>query len=469
MSPEHIDKLLTKHQPKLSTAEKQAVWQRISPRINEERSVASPYAYFTNLNIWTKTAAAALILVVVTSGTVTVADAAKPGDLLFPLERATERVRLAIASEAKASQLRSDLALERFAELEAIVAEEGRAVVEGVPEMVPTPDANFKVEADVFDDITIIKVEVADQKSILTTPLKTRAEIISFIQDWYGVPTSTIEASLDFSIKNRTSYVGERRLIAVDDSGEGRISVAINELLNQLEEVDDVLVREQILGVLLSQIDNISVPARSENVVPPLYEQRLRIDDNRIEVRDDNSRIRTESDDDVRIKLDENSSSKEDDKKSERDGDDDGAYEAVTAVHDEQEDLEDEEKRSIDDEVKEDKQREYDTKKEDNKQTSQDQETDRDDADEMTSNQDDDENQDREDDEAEVESDSKAIRKIEVKVEDGEADVKIEFTDTKLEYETEYTSKETLIAEIAGRTGYSVSAVEAVLSLEIKD
>ncbi len=469
MSPEHIDKLLTKHQPKLSTAEKQAVWQRISPRINEERSVASPYAYFTNLNIWTKTAAAALILVVVTSGTVTVADAAKPGDLLFPLERATERVRLAIASEAKASQLRSDLALERFAELEAIVAEEGRAVVEGVPEMVPTPDANFKVEADVFDDITIIKVEVADQKSILTTPLKTRAEIISFIQDWYGVPTSTIEASLDFSIKNRTSYVGERRLIAVDDSGEGRISVAINELLNQLEEVDDVLVREQILGVLLSQIDNISVPARSENVVPPLYEQRLRIDDNRIEVRDDNSRIRTESDDDVRIKLDENSSSKEDDKKSERDDDDDDAYEAVTAVHDEQDGLEDEEKRSIDDEVKEDKQREYDTKKEDNKQTSQDQETDRDDADEMTSNQDDDENQDREDDEAEVESDSKAIRKIEVKVEDGEADVKIEFTDTKLEYETEYTSKETLIAEIAGRTGYSVSAVEAVLSLEIKD
>jgi len=67
----------------------------------------------------------ALVVLLAAGGTVAVSDAARPGDVLFPIDRAAEEVRLSFTSNAEAkADLRARFAEERVAEFEEIVAEE---------------------------------------------------------------------------------------------------------------------------------------------------------------------------------------------------------------------------------------------------------------------------------------------------------------------------------------------------------
>ena len=68
----------------------------------------------------------ALMLVILLGATSTVAasGSAKPGDLLFPIDRATEEIRLALATPDQKELLQHTFIIERFAELREIVAEE---------------------------------------------------------------------------------------------------------------------------------------------------------------------------------------------------------------------------------------------------------------------------------------------------------------------------------------------------------
>lgn len=64
----------------------------------------------------------------------------------------------------------------------------------------------FEAEADVFTDITIVTVEINDQKSTFTTSAKTRAAVVAEIVSRY--PTlvlADVDAALDFEIENRLS------------------------------------------------------------------------------------------------------------------------------------------------------------------------------------------------------------------------------------------------------------------------
>ncbi len=86
--------------------------------------VVSPYAFYAT-RYRASFAYLALILVFVlgTSSTVAASEAARPGDLLFPVDRAKEEIRLRLADDSKKAELTAAQLEERYAELISILDE----------------------------------------------------------------------------------------------------------------------------------------------------------------------------------------------------------------------------------------------------------------------------------------------------------------------------------------------------------
>jgi hypothetical protein len=347
MLPEHLDHLLEQNQPKLSAAEEAELWQRIAPQVGVPTPVPSPYVFAS----FFKTRAMiplliALMVMVGAGGTVAVSEAAKPGDVLFPIERVVERTRLALASDERASQLRSTFAAERLAELEAILSEEG--VFFSYDDQIDTASSTDAVltlaaEADVFNDVTVVKVEINGKTYSFTTTATTRDEVVVEISQRYDISQELVANVLDFEIEERESRAGERGKYLVDDRGEERISIAAKELLNQLEEVNDSSVRDSLLMALLAQIDTVTVRGREDRgrgndawIDVRAEDKRIRIDDDRIEIREEGYRIRADRDGEVRVKTDDDA---ENDDEVEKDSWDDSDLRVDESGDDSQDDF----------------------------------------------------------------------------------------------------------------------------------
>lgn len=69
----------------------------------------------------------------------------------------------------------------------------------------------LEVEADIFTNETIVKVEINDRKSIFSTSAKTRDEIVAEVVSKYPTLTKAeVEAVLNLETENRSSRPGEK-------------------------------------------------------------------------------------------------------------------------------------------------------------------------------------------------------------------------------------------------------------------
>lgn len=457
MTPEQLDQKLETTRPTLSDAEVTALWHRIAKEMATPAPVPSPYHMFAWMPARALSPLALMLVVVLGLGsTVAVSEAAKPGDLLFPVERAVEQARLIIASEEYAAELRATFAAKRLGELEAILAEEGTYLAHDDGAFAALGEVmTFEAEADVFTDTTVVKVEVNDITRVFTTNVRTREAVVAEIARQYPVAPERIDAALDFEVEGRASRPGERGIVAVDGAGESRISAAASELLNMLEEVEDDRVRDELLGALVSQIDNVSVKGKErkgrgdrDRLDIRGDDSRVRIDDKRIEVREDGYRIRIDADGEVKVKEYGKSRNDDSDEWDEEDERDDSRGRDRDEDRDDDEDDDGESHGrgrggdSNDDDEDDDDEFEFE-----------DAETDEDDRD----------TEERE------EGMSDDVGKVEVRVEDGEAQVRVEYDGHEFEYETVYLSRSLLVADISARTGISEAEIELALDIEIKE
>lgn len=281
MPQDNFDEFMEKHRPLLSDAEVTALWNASAKRL-PKKAVASPYTAWLRVH---HVAPVAIVLIVLlgTGTTVAASNQAKPGDLLFPIERVVEKTQLVLASDEKAAELRTAFAEERLAELEAIITEE--------------------TEDTVHED---------DQE----------------------VPT-----------------------VLVSESGEVRISRAVNEMLDVVEEVRDED-RDEYVKTLLSRIDRVAVHGREEG--------RVRSDDKRFEVRDEDSRVRIDDkrvetrENGYRIRLDTDGEKKtKNDEKDRGDNKRDMPGYGIWDSSDYTEELEDEDENTFEDDSSRDDEEEY--------------------------------------------------------------------------------------------------------------
>src|SRR3989338_7817647 len=66
----------------------------------------------------------ALIIAFGVGGTVVVSDSARPGDLLFPVDRAVEDIRFSFTAQEDKAELKIKFANERLDEVESLVSDE---------------------------------------------------------------------------------------------------------------------------------------------------------------------------------------------------------------------------------------------------------------------------------------------------------------------------------------------------------
>lgn len=409
MPNDNLDKLLEKDRPTLSQEEKAAMLREIETRITAA-PVPTPYYPFAHSRKMVGVLTI-LALIVGTTGTVAASGNAKPGDLLFPIERAAEEVQLAFASESRAAELRVQFSAERLAELREIIAEE-------------TDTAATAVKA--------------------------------------------------------TSSTSSSPAVLVHESGEARIAKAITAVLDSLNDYKDAEARTRLLEELQTNVGRVKISGRDGSNVRIETEDHARIEikDDRIEIKDDGFRLRIEDDGEVRVRIEDTTDSDEDLRG--QDSSDDFMIDDRGHDSDDDDDKHEEEYEFEDNDDWEDEyfNEDYDDDDDDRRGRGGDDDDDEEDDwddDDSRHDDEDDHDDDREDDEdfshddQSEDGDEVLVQKFEVRVKDGEAEVRLELDNDRIEYETNYTSRAALVAEVAARSGLSAAVLSAVLDLEIDD
>lgn len=283
---------LRAHAPEhLSGAERRALWSSVSGRI---AGIPSPYApsFFTSHAM----IPLALIIAVLLSagGTVAAADAARPGDLLFPVDRAVEDLRLRLSSEGDKDDLRIKFANERLDEFSSIVSDEFGDDL---------PDAELtEAEADIFTNETIVKLEAGDRKALFSTSADTREEIIAAIESRYGFSKEAIDAVLVVETEDRASTAQD----GDESSADARLRVEhALDVLNGfvLATRGSASTSPGVLNAL--NVLEAHLLERSTSL-PEDLRVRIKDDRARFEFEDENGRTRVEfKDGEVRVKTDD--------------------------------------------------------------------------------------------------------------------------------------------------------------------
>jgi hypothetical protein len=200
-----------------------------------------------------------LVLLVGTGTTVAAADAARPGDLLFPVDRIVENVRLSVGSDDRKNELRLRFAEERVDELSEIIDEE-------------TAD----------DDLAMAEVESTQSVRLASTETDAAAD-----ED-----TERRKQRIEHGIETAISFL-EDALVRAEENGNTQavesleqVIVRLNERLEVLDERFEVRVREAVRAQSADEDD-------SENRVEVRIRNQAEIDE-RIDAVRDRIRVRIE-------------------------------------------------------------------------------------------------------------------------------------------------------------------------------
>jgi hypothetical protein len=308
---------------RLTESEKREVWNGVVSSI-EAHSLA-PYSLF-GLTKMPMHALIALVLLLGLGGTAAASDSSKPGDTLFGLDLAVEDLRLALANAESKDDLKLKFASERLDELEAIMnsSSDTKIALSNVTE----------IEADIFTNETVVKVEANDRHYLYTTNADTRAEIVAEVSAKFGIASATVDSLLNLEVEDRASRPddkddGDRIDDDEDDSRDrderARISAELlSNIENEFEASGNTQAKAALLNLLEARLGaNTDFRFRMEES----DDDRVRIEDDRIEIREDGERFRLDikSDGEVRIKSDSDDESDDDDDNSGRGrgGDDD--------------------------------------------------------------------------------------------------------------------------------------------------
>ena len=285
----------------MTLSEKEKVWQDILRKVEVQE--VSPYWL---LSLIQKPMISSLIIALIVAlgagGTIVAADSARPGDMLFGLDRAVENVRVALAQEENKDNLRIRFATERIREVEDLKKEDDDALLGTVSE----------IEADVFTNETVVKVKFSGSaKRLFTTTTNTRAEIVKEIAAKFNIPESQVETLLKLETENRASRLEDKTLDSKGDRTVEGAAVAKSFLDNVAAQIrasgnaSTTAEIEALVSQLNSQIGEIGrlrVDLRNG-------ETKIRVDDNgndnkeRFEVRTDEGRVRIEvKDGEIKVK-----------------------------------------------------------------------------------------------------------------------------------------------------------------------
>jgi hypothetical protein len=176
------------------------------------------------------------------TGVVAASDAAKPGDALFGIDLAVERVRMSLASDDSRNELARTFAQERLEEIQKLRGD--GSVDDDSASSTQSSAGLTEAEAEVFTNETVVKLEINDKKFGFTTASKTREAIVLEIATRYDLEKVLVDAKLVLSTEDRASRPNDKEFvngesvtsedISLDDDERDDIRVGLNQVLDVL-------------------------------------------------------------------------------------------------------------------------------------------------------------------------------------------------------------------------------------------
>jgi len=283
----------------LTDTEQSMLWQNIRLRKSEVSSRSLLEVF--NLKFMPALIIAILVLLGGGGSVVALADSARPGDALFGIDLATERVELALAKKEKKEVLIKKFAEERINEVESF----DKSTPIEVDEKVNLGGQDIsEMEAEVFTNETVVKIEANNKKYGFTTNLKERAEVVALIVARYGLEQSIVEGKLVFKTEDRASrpedkgFVnGKSKRVDLSEDEKSDFEHGINQALNQIDKNDNISpeLRSALEALLLSsgerkieiERDGQEVKIESKNGLIKIKVENQNDDDDEIESSDD--------------------------------------------------------------------------------------------------------------------------------------------------------------------------------------
>ncbi len=230
---QEIEKILSETSFRnLSSEEQNRIWLSVS-EVNKKQ-----LSFKQNKQYMLKPILSALVIAVALGGTVALADNSLPGDPLFTIDRAVENLRLSLANEQKKNDLRIAFADERVKEVEKITTVSSSMTRPSSTDI--TESVVSRIEADVFTNETVIKVEYGtNKKFVFTNNAKTRVLVVEDIVKNFPTLTKTfVESKLDFQTEDRASKVEDKNTSSdLSSKDKSRVTVGVNAAIALLNSV----------------------------------------------------------------------------------------------------------------------------------------------------------------------------------------------------------------------------------------
>lgn len=309
------DKLMQIRLQSMDSIERDRVWDAVLARKTQRPLLA--FLHFTHMT----GILVALLIILGGGGIVAASDNAKPGDALYGVDLAAERTRLALAGETKKNDLAVRFANERLVEVQKLRGDGSADDSNGKAE---NGEAVTEIEADIFTNETVIKIEINDEKYGFVTPVRTREAIVAQIAGKYHLDKDFVDARISIETEDRASRAEDKEFIP------GTAPVTLTD--KQKRDIDTSFT-QSITGL---GSDNAQLVAALTALMQSSDKGKLKFEQNgqeieiesedgviKIEVKDD-SKDDDDKDDDSRSGKDDSQDTDEDnDSSSDRSGKDD--------------------------------------------------------------------------------------------------------------------------------------------------
>lgn len=132
MSPEQkTTQLLEEQAPALSAVQKEALWTKIESSLVVPAPIPTPFLFTFIQTRYMASLILALMLVLGSTGTVMASNSARPGDLLYPIDRATEHVEGSLLRGDVKAHFEAEVAQERVDELHSLLNDKTKKSSDG--------------------------------------------------------------------------------------------------------------------------------------------------------------------------------------------------------------------------------------------------------------------------------------------------------------------------------------------------
>lgn len=192
---------------KLESSEKNEIWSGVV-FINSQKPRKTGLLF--NLKKGMIGAILSLMVVLGGGGAVMASSSSLPGDALYGVNLAKQKVILSLAGDDKKEDLRLRFTEEKSEKIKKVI-EERAGVFMGEIDL--SSQGLQEIEVDIFHDVTLVKIEASGKKYGFLINLKDRGEIISEISKRYNLTEDKIKDVINFEIEDRNVRPNDKEFL----------------------------------------------------------------------------------------------------------------------------------------------------------------------------------------------------------------------------------------------------------------